>query len=224
MLAAADQLFDLDRDVVEISLGQVVEVVVSLAGVQQITGDHRVERQAGQLDAGGAEHDHVVLQVLPDLLDRRIFQHRPQGVQRGACGSRWFCPAGARSGRYQPSCSFQANDMPTISAQRGQTLVVSVSTETRVCRRSSAEESGELLGRVNQVMHRLGGAPAAFPRLARRAICRSFSARLRKPNSSNNCQRPATVGAVQPRGPPIDRQRHVGVQSHELAAEEGLLA
>ena len=36
-------------------------------------------------------------------------------------------------------------------------------------------------------------------------------------------QRPATVGAVQPRRPPIDRQRGVGVQLHELAAQQRLL-
>ncbi len=82
MLARADQLFDLDGDVMEIPLRQVVEVMVPLPGVQEIAGDHRVEGRSGQFDAGVAEHDAIVFQVLAELADRRVFQHRPQGVER----------------------------------------------------------------------------------------------------------------------------------------------
>ena len=80
--AFADQLVDLDRRVIEIALGEVVEVVAAAAGVEQVAGDHRVERDAGKRHAGVAEHDHVVLQVLADLADGRVFEHGPQGVER----------------------------------------------------------------------------------------------------------------------------------------------
>ena len=42
--AFADQLVDFDRGVIEVSLGEVVEVVAAAAGVEQVVGDHRVER------------------------------------------------------------------------------------------------------------------------------------------------------------------------------------
>ena len=57
--------------------------MVPLASVQKIAGHHGVEGRAGQGDAGRAEYDHVELEVLPNLFDRRIFEHRPQGFQRG---------------------------------------------------------------------------------------------------------------------------------------------
>ena len=69
VFAFADQLVDFDRRVIEILLGEVVEVVAAPAGVEQVAGDHRVERDAGQLHADVAEHDHVVLEVLADLAD-----------------------------------------------------------------------------------------------------------------------------------------------------------
>ena len=93
----ADQLVDFDRRVVEIAFGEVVEVVVALAGIEQIVGDHRVERRAGQFDAGGAEDDHVVLQILAELGDRRIFENRLEGRERG--GRIEHCsPSGPRTG------------------------------------------------------------------------------------------------------------------------------
>ena len=67
---------------VEILLGQVVEIVAAPAGVEQVAGDHRVERHAGQLHADVAEHDHVVLEVLADLADGRVFEHGPQRFER----------------------------------------------------------------------------------------------------------------------------------------------
>ena len=46
--AFADELVDLDRRVIEILLGEVVEVVAAAAGVEQVAGDHRVESDAGK--------------------------------------------------------------------------------------------------------------------------------------------------------------------------------
>ena len=45
---------DFDRRVIEVALRELVEVVASAAGVEQVAGDHRVERDAGELDAGVA--------------------------------------------------------------------------------------------------------------------------------------------------------------------------
>ena len=243
-LAAADQLVDLDRGVVEVSFGQIVEVVVSLAGVQQVAGHHRVEGGAGQGDAGGAEHDHVVLQVLPDLLDRPDSPGSAAGPPAWPAASRWFCPAGARSGRYQPSWSFHANDRPTISAQRGQTLVVSVSTEMRFCRRSSARNAANFSGVSTRRLEcslalawagQLPLPPEGPGRASRCPPPRPTSPAERfspvatdaleasPPGCESRTPRttptPAPVGAVQPRGLPIDRHRHVGVQLHQLAAQ-----
>ena len=72
--AFADEFVDFDRRVVEISLGQVVEVVAATAGIEQVAGDHRIERDAGKRDADVAEHNRVVLQVLAELADLRVFQ------------------------------------------------------------------------------------------------------------------------------------------------------
>ena len=63
----------------------------------------------------------------------------------------------ARSGRYQASRSFQANDMPTSLAQRGQTLVVSVSNENDFCSAELGKESLERLGGIDQVRGKQGG-------------------------------------------------------------------
>ena len=41
--AFADELVDFDRGVIEVALGEVVEVVAAAAGVEQVAGDHRVE-------------------------------------------------------------------------------------------------------------------------------------------------------------------------------------
>ncbi len=41
--AFADELVDFDRGVVEVALGQVIEVVAAAAGVEEVVGDHGVE-------------------------------------------------------------------------------------------------------------------------------------------------------------------------------------
>ena len=85
IFAFADELVDLDRRVVQVLLGDVVEVVAAAAGIEQVAGDHRVERDAGQVHADVAEHDHVVLEVLAELADGRVFEHGPQRFER-FCG------------------------------------------------------------------------------------------------------------------------------------------
>jgi len=58
-----------------------VEIMTSFAGIDQIIGHHGVERSATQLNTGGAEHHHVVLDVLPHFGNRRIFQHGPKEIR-----------------------------------------------------------------------------------------------------------------------------------------------
>ena len=43
--------------------------------VEQVAGEHRVEPDAAQRDAVRGEHDHVGLEIVADLLDRRVLEH-----------------------------------------------------------------------------------------------------------------------------------------------------
>ena len=78
IFARPDQLADFYRRVPEIIQGQIVEVVVSLPGVQQIACHHRVECRACKIYARPAQDDNIVFQILPDFLDGWVFQHRPK--------------------------------------------------------------------------------------------------------------------------------------------------
>ena len=81
-LPTADQLCDLRGLMIQIAMRQFVEIVIALAGVEQVAGNHRVERRAGQFDSGRTQHDHVVLQILSDLGNRWVLQHPSQRRQR----------------------------------------------------------------------------------------------------------------------------------------------
>ena len=97
-LPRADELVDRDRLVAEMAAGHVVHVVAPLARIEQVVGHHRVERDAAQLDADAPQHDHVVLQVLADLLDRADFPAPASAPRARAAGSSCGSPAGARTG------------------------------------------------------------------------------------------------------------------------------
>src|SRR5262249_15559330 len=49
-------------------------------GLEQIIGDHRIERDAAQLDSQPSENNRVVFQVLADLFDGRILEDRLQHI------------------------------------------------------------------------------------------------------------------------------------------------
>ena len=83
----------------KIAGGQFVEIVVPLAGVEQIAGDHRVERDAAHFRPGRAEDDHVVFQILADFADGRVFQQRAAARRASAAGSSNCEPAGPRTGK-----------------------------------------------------------------------------------------------------------------------------
>ena len=78
----ADQFGDRDVLVVQVAAGHVVEVVAALARPQQIVGHHRVAGHAGELDTLLPQNELIVLDVLIDLGDRRVFEHRLEGLQR----------------------------------------------------------------------------------------------------------------------------------------------
>ena len=133
-LPAADQLVDLDRRVVQVALGQVVEVVVPLAGVEQVAGHHRVERHAGQT----RRRQRAARSCRTSGSGRSSRWPGSPAPGAGPPASRFGSSAPLAGRRAdaagtRPRRSFQAKESPTSSAHRGQTLVVSVSTEMTVC-------------------------------------------------------------------------------------------
>ena len=98
LLPLADQVGDRDHRVPEQPLGKLVEVVVSLAALQQIGEHHGVGDRPGDFHPGLAQGKHVVLDVLPDLLDRGIGQDRlqPSSTIAGSRTRQWIGP---RTGR-----------------------------------------------------------------------------------------------------------------------------
>ena len=62
-------------------LGKLVEVVVPLAAFEQVAEDHRIGDRPLDRHSRAAQGEHVVLEVLPDLLDLGIGQDRPQGLE-----------------------------------------------------------------------------------------------------------------------------------------------
>src|SRR5688572_29995739 len=59
-----------------------LELLARFCRVNQITGQHRVERHASHLDAVTGEHDQIGLQVVTDLDNRRILEDWPEDLQR----------------------------------------------------------------------------------------------------------------------------------------------
>ena len=179
--------------VVEQPLRELVEVVVALAAFEQVAEDHRVGERTGELDAGAAQREHVVLDVLADLLDRGIGQDRaagPASVARSA-RARAARPARAPAGN-RPLPAFQQNDSPTSSARRGSIAVVSVSTQNRGWARSSARNAGEPLRRIDGVVL---GLPGLLGGGRRRLSSLPSSSRNRwKPHSVHRAFRAATSG------------------------------
>ena len=103
--AAADVLLG-QRLVAEMLERGSFERVARPRRVEQVAGEHRVERQPAQRDAVGLQHDGVELQIVADLADRRVFEQRLQPVERRAAVHLRRRPA-RRAGRrrlQRPSC------------------------------------------------------------------------------------------------------------------------
>ena len=81
VLTLADEVRGRHLAVVQVVAGEGVDIVPGARGIQQPGGDHRVEVGAEQIDAVPPEHDHVVLQVLPDLGDAAVLEDGPERIQ-----------------------------------------------------------------------------------------------------------------------------------------------
>src|SRR5436190_1019555 len=79
--AAADVFFG-QRLVAGVLEREILQRMRGPVRVHQVAGDHRVGLEPAHHDAVPLEQDRVELQVVPDLPDRRIFEHRPQHVER----------------------------------------------------------------------------------------------------------------------------------------------
>ena len=64
-------------------LGKLIEVVVAFAALEKIRQDHGIGHRTGHLNAGAGEDQHIVLDVLTDLFDRRVEQDRLECLQGG---------------------------------------------------------------------------------------------------------------------------------------------
>ena len=81
LLPLADQVGDRNHRVAKQPLRKLVEVVVALAAFEQVAEDHRIGDRPLDRHPRAAQGEHVILEVLPDLLDLGIGQDRPQGLE-----------------------------------------------------------------------------------------------------------------------------------------------
>ena len=115
--------------------------------------------------------------------------------------------------------------MPTISAHRGQMCVVSVSTEICFCRRISVTRAARASGVSIVAVDRLVGLGlGARPARDRAADRRQPLGKTAEAEFLEQRACPGVIAAVRPGRFPGNRQRHVGVELHELPAQQGLLA
>ena len=81
-----EHLLERHAGVAEMALGEVVHAVRRPAGIERVGHQHGVVERR-DLDAVLGEHVEIVLDVLPDLEDRRVLQQRLQQRQRLAHGT-----------------------------------------------------------------------------------------------------------------------------------------
>ena len=79
----ADVLFA-DRLVAEVLERRVFQPVLRPRRVEQVAGEHRVERETAERDALSGQHNRVRLEVVPDLAEALVLEQRPDGVQHVA--------------------------------------------------------------------------------------------------------------------------------------------
>ena len=129
---------------VEILLGENVQVMAALAGVQEVVGDHRVAGDARQVDAVRPKHLQVVLDVLVDLRDSGL--RGSAAARRASRPGRAVCsPSGPRTAGNRPRPPPSENARPTMLRRERVEAVVSRSMAKRFCFLSFARKSVELL-------------------------------------------------------------------------------
>ena len=60
-----------------------LEILARFGRVDQVAREHRVEREAGELNAVAREDDGIGFEVVADFRDRRVLEDRPQDCERG---------------------------------------------------------------------------------------------------------------------------------------------
>ncbi len=186
---------------------------------------------AGQLDAGGAEHDAVVLQVLADLLDGRVLQHAAAG--RPAWPGSRRALAGRRPQRQVPALVLvpgQRHARPSAASEARCGRSRCRSGLSRCRSRSAAGPAARPARRRRPRAYRRldrWASPAAAERLPAgrpAGIARSFSRQLAEAELLEQGQRRGDRS----RPGRADRQSIAsgtsGVQPHQLPAQQGLLA
>ena len=76
----ADQFLDRDHVVIEIFLGQGIEIVLAGTGGDQVGGNQGIELDPGDLNPVLIEHQGVKLNILPAFLDPGILQYRLESL------------------------------------------------------------------------------------------------------------------------------------------------
>ena len=80
--AAAAQLVLGQRLVAQMFEGRSLERMTGPRRIEQVAREHGVESEPAQDDAVACQHDRVELEIVPDLLDACVLQHRRQLRQR----------------------------------------------------------------------------------------------------------------------------------------------
>ena len=221
VLARADQLGDLDRCVAEVTVRQHVEVVRPFARVQQVTGDHRVERQPPQRDAGAAEDDQVVLEVLADFLDRLVSKDRPQ--RRDHVRQRQHPVARRRADGDIGRLALGPGERE--AHQLGLTRVDASGLGVERDHLASGERRGQLRQRLGRVDGPVLGVPIARRRLGRAAregrkpLGETAEAELGAQLAQPRRVKVADQGLL-----PVDLDGDKLVEPHQLARHQGQLA
>ena len=138
---------------VEQAPGQLVEVVVPLAAFEEIAEDHRVRHRPADLEPRAAEDEHVVLEVLADLLGRRVRQDRPEGFEDVAVGRAAGSPRAPDGDVIRLALLPGEREADQLGPERVERGRLGVDAEFRLCLQL-VDELGERLGRVDDPCRR----------------------------------------------------------------------
>ena len=221
VLSLADQGRDRDHLVAEQPLGELVEAVVPLAALEQVTQDHRVGHGTVQLGAGPRQGQHVVLEILADLLHGRIGQDRPQGFERRGeveHASTGRPAHGQIIGLAGLPGEREADQVRPERIERGR---LGVDAEPRLPSQF-LEERGEQLRRIDQPVL---GHPgwAGIGRLRRLGAKAQLVAEPVEPALGADRQQGLAVGRLRLQRIPVERQREIVAKAHERPGPAGRL-
>ena len=201
--------------------GDLRQRVARARGVEQIAAEQGVERNPSQGDAVPREQDRVLLQVVSELVDRRVLEQRLQPAEHG-CQFQLHRPAGG------------TEQIAGVVAARvahwhvGGVPVRHCERDTDDCRAYSRyvvghDPEAELAGRsqpVSQRVQRLGRRHELVlvrrGRHRRRVVVDQGSER----QLGEQLIAALAVGAAVGERRQIHFERHVGADRHELAASE----